>query len=155
MAIIKVKEMLIKIALKDSGEITAWVINTNDVPLEIANRLNRNLELLIKAFLPTTEYFGMPAINAVAKWLVKGFGSLAEVIKYDKPAYSDDIENHIHPSSQKIMLPNGFGWIKRKCYRRVVLLLSQSVKDIYRDGILWRPSAPEIVNVGLESFTKS
>ena len=85
MAEIKVKDMQILIAKEDSGKIRAKVINTDKISPEEKTRMDKNLKLLIQAFTPSPEYFGMPATNAIALWLVKGFGHQAKVIRFDVP----------------------------------------------------------------------
>ena len=85
MAEIKVKDMLIHIFKLESGEVKACVSNTEKHLHDDVIMMNKNLKLLIQSFKPSTEYFGMPATNAIALWLVKGFGHQAEVIRFDVP----------------------------------------------------------------------
>ncbi len=85
MAIIKLKEMLIQIAKLETGEIIAYVTNTDEISPEEITRMDKNLNLLIQAFTPSVKHFGMPATNAIALWLVKGFGNQAEIILLDNP----------------------------------------------------------------------
>jgi hypothetical protein len=90
MAIIKLKEMLIQIVKEDSGEIRANVTNADKISLDEITRMDKNLNLLIQAFTPSPEYFGMPFTNAIALWLVKGFGHHAEIIRYDEPSIGSE-----------------------------------------------------------------
>ena len=90
MAIIKLKEILIQIVKEDSGEIRANVTNADKISPDEKTRMDKNLNLLIQAFTPSLEYFGMPSTNAIALWLVKGFGHHAEIIRYDEPSIGSE-----------------------------------------------------------------
>ncbi|HAW59251.1 MAG TPA: hypothetical protein DCX03_09630 [Bacteroidales bacterium] len=92
MAIIKLNQMLIQIVNEDSGDIKASVTNIEEIsPTEVI-RMNNNLDKLVQLFTPTIEYFGMPITNAVALWLVKGFGQQAEIISFDEPSDYSEIQ---------------------------------------------------------------
>lgn len=84
--------MLIQIHQEESGKIKALVSNTDKITPSEVIRMNNNLDKLVQLFTPTKEFFGMPITNAVALWLVKGFGQQAEISSFDEPSDYSEIQ---------------------------------------------------------------
>ena len=84
MAKIKLKDMVIEVDWSEEGKIQAVIINTDEIEPSEVERMNRNLDILLGAFIPQAGLFGFSATNAIATWLANGFGERAEIIEYDK-----------------------------------------------------------------------
>jgi len=83
MAKIKVGEMVIEITYSPGGSLTAYLKNTDQFSHVTVNNMNKSLETLVDMYKPAPGEFVLSITNAIAKWLVDGFGEDAEVVEYD------------------------------------------------------------------------
>jgi len=83
MAKIKVQEMIIEITYSPTDGLSAYVLNIDTVSSETVINLNRSLEQLIEMYSPAPGEYVLSITNAIADWLVDGFGEEAEVVEYD------------------------------------------------------------------------
>jgi len=75
--------MVIEITYSSEGCLTATLQNTDQFSHVIVNNMNRSLKTLVDMYNPAPGEFVLSISNAIADWLVSGFGKDAEVVEYD------------------------------------------------------------------------
>lgn len=88
MAKIKYKNMIIEVKSEKSGKIISEVISSGDVSQDKVDILNKNLQSLTKAYIPTAGTYVLSATNSIALWIANGLGG--EILEYDEVKSNPD-----------------------------------------------------------------
>ena len=82
--------MVIEITYSPVGRLTAYLKNTDQFSLTTVNNMNKSLETLVDMYKPAPGEFVLSITNAIAAWLVNGFGEEAEIVEYDNRIIDPD-----------------------------------------------------------------